>query len=177
MGAGSDLYSSSTCTWTMENGSQPLSVDLDGTSIGPMLEGATGFALTGGRTSSDQSNMMTGYVTFTYNTGSIVGTATADTAGAYWEAVFNLSWSVELGDWMVCGGILAECGCAAEPEQSSTLTIEIYDFFGGSLLSTLDIQFHGQAGWPVQSYPGCDGCADIYQDGVFLQQDCGDWSH
>ena len=172
-GAGPDYGVNFTCAWTMDQGSQPLSVALDGVSIGPMLEGTSAFDLAGARTETTQSNFLTNYVAHDDDTGSISGTATATTGAAHWEASFSLSWASETGDWFMCG---QECGCAAEPTQTGTLTVDVYDAPGGSLLTTLDIQFHGQLGWPIASYPGCDGCADIYQDGVFLQQDCGNWA-
>jgi len=166
---------SDSCNWNMDAGSAPMSIELTGVAMGPIGAAESTFDLVGERDTNVQSGNFV--IDVTEKEGSLVGTATQTTAGAHWEASFNLSWDSEYGDWLGCGSFTSECGCAAEPDETGSLTVEIYTAPGGILLSTLDVEFHGRSGLSRDQYSGCDGCADVYQDGALLQQDCGDWSH
>ena len=154
-------------TWSMGQSGLPLSVQIEGASVGVLLPGSSSYDWQASRTWISQVGAFFEMYT---RTKTVAGTAELVVPGERWVATFNLTWDHEPSS-----PVGSQQGCLSEPDASSTFTVDVYQPAGGPLASSYTLTFHGQAGVATASYSGCDGCADLYQDGVFVQQLCNNW--
>jgi len=173
---GSGGSSVSSCDWNMGQVGSPLQVVLEGTPIGPALEGTSSFALSG----LDSDSFYLAGFSFgdLSDSSSVLGTASLSSLTSHWEASFDTSISYSVMSTTGCpfGSGGPSCGCGLEPSESGTVTLDVYDSPGGALQGSFELQFHGQPSHTSGEYFGCDGCADLYQGGFFVRQICGGWA-